>query len=198
MMRDSQTLGSARPTVPCSAGLVQTASHGHARLIEWFGRWCGPIRSWIGANTCVPSGEIDDLTQEVFLRLLRYSDDVLVQNPQGYLFRIASNVVLEWRQRCRVRMPHDDRGLHELPTEEAQEPEHTLERAWQSQYLRAMVDQLPARQRKHLLLHIMEGMTYQQIAQAQGLTYRIVLRDLTRAYATLRKQGLPQETDLDA
>jgi RNA polymerase sigma factor (sigma-70 family) len=196
-MRDSQTLDSARPTVPTSAGPVHTASHGHARLIEWFGRWCGPIRSWIEANTGVPSGEVDDLTQEVFLRLLRYSGDVLVQNPQGYLFRVASNVVLEWRQRCRVRMPHDDSWLHELPIEEAQEPENALERAWQSQYLRGMIDRLPARQRKHLLLHITEGMTYKQIAQAQGLTYRIVLRDLTRAYATLRKYGVPQDIEID-
>src|ERR1041384_2977728 len=82
-----------------------TSVLGRTRLIDWFKRWRKPIRSWIAANKCVPSGDVDDLTQEVFLRLLRYSDEVLVQNPQGYLFRVASNVVSEWRQRCRVRLP---------------------------------------------------------------------------------------------
>ena len=50
------------------------------------------------------------------------------------------------------------------------------------------MDRLPPRQREVLLLHVNEGLTYKQIAQQRGLTYRIVLRDLTRAYSTLRMQ----------
>ena len=47
---------------------------------------------------------------------------------------------------------------------------------------------LPQRQRIVLLLHVNEGMTYKQIASRLGLTYRAVLRDLTRAYSQLRLQ----------
>ena len=65
----------------------------------------------------MPPGDIDDLAQEVFLRLLRYSDDIAVDNPQGYLFRIAANVANEWRERSRVRKPHDDSWLEELQIE---------------------------------------------------------------------------------
>jgi RNA polymerase sigma factor (sigma-70 family) len=54
--------------------------------------------------------------------------------------------------------------------------------------VQAAVDRLPPRQREVLLLHVNEGLTYKQIAQQRGLTYRIVLRDLTRAYSTLRIQ----------
>ena len=50
------------------------------------------------------------------------------------------------------------------------------------------VDQLPRRQREVLLLHVNEGLTYKQIAERQGLTYRVILRDLTRAYSQLRMQ----------
>ena len=39
-----------------------------------------------------------------------------------------------------------------------------------------------------LLLHVNEGLTYKQIAERQGLTYRVILRDLTRAYSQLRMQ----------
>lgn len=158
------------------------------RLVEWFGKWRKPIRSWLRNRASVPPGDIDDLAQEVFLRLLRYSDDVTVDNPQGYLFRIAANVANEWRERSRVRKPHDDSWLEELQIESGEEPENAFTRSRTNEYVQAAVDRLPPRQREVLLLHVNEGLTYKQIAQQRGLTYRIVLRDLTRAYSTLRMQ----------
>lgn len=158
------------------------------RLIEWFGKWRKPIRSWLRNRASVPPGDIDDLAQEVFLRLLRYSDDIAVDNPQGYLFRIAANVANEWRERSRVRKPHDDSWLEELQIESVEEPENAFARSRTNEYVQAAVDRLPPRQREVLLLHVNEGLTYKQIAQQRGLTYRIVLRDLTRAYSTLRMQ----------
>lgn len=158
------------------------------RLIEWFGKWRKPIRSWLRNRASVPPGDIDDLAQEVFLRLLRYSDDVTVDNPQGYLFRIAANVANEWRERSRVRRPHDDSWLDELQIESGDEPENAFAKTRANEYVQAAVDRLPPRQREVLLLHVNEGLTYKQIAQQRGLTYRIVLRDLTRAYSTLRMQ----------
>jgi RNA polymerase sigma factor (sigma-70 family) len=158
------------------------------RLIEWFGKWRKPIRSWLRNRASVPPGDIDDLAQEVFLRLLRYSDDIAVDNPQGYLFRIAANVANEWRERSRVRKPHDDSWLEELQIEAGEEPENAFARSRANEYVQAAVDRLPPRQREVLLLHVNEGLTYKQIAQLRGLTYRIVLRDLTRAYSTLRMQ----------
>lgn len=158
------------------------------RLIEWFGKWRKPIRSWLRNRASVPPGDIDDLAQEVFLRLLRYSDDVAVDNPQGYLFRIAANVANEWRERSRVRKPHDDSWLEELQIESGDEPENAFARSRTNEYVQTAVDRLPPRQREVLLLHVNEGLTYKQIAQQKGLTYRIVLRDLTRAYSTLRMQ----------
>jgi RNA polymerase sigma factor (sigma-70 family) len=158
------------------------------RLVEWFDKWRKPIRSWLRNRASVPPGDIDDLAQEVFLRLLRYSDDVAVDNPQGYLFRIAANVANEWRERSRVRKPHDDSWLEELQIEAGDEPENAIAKTRANEYVQAAVDRLPPRQREVLLLHVNEGLTYKQIAQQRGLTYRIVLRDLTRAYSTLRMQ----------
>ncbi len=158
------------------------------RLIEWFGKWRKPIRSWLRNRASVPPGDIDDLAQEVFLRLLRYSDHIAVDNPQGYLFRIAANVANEWRERSRIRKPHDDSWLEELQIESGEEPENAFARTRTTEYVQAAVDRLPPRQREVLLLHVNEGLTYKQIAQQRGLTYRIVLRDLTRAYSTLRMQ----------
>ena len=53
--------------------------------------------------------------------------------------------------------------------------------------LREEIDLLPQRQRELLLLHLSdELLSHTAIAQRRGLTPRVVLRDLTRAYAKLR------------
>ncbi len=160
----------------------------NGRVSLWFGRWRKPIRSWFSSRASVPSADVDDLAQEVFLRLLRYSDDVAVENPQGYLFKIAANVANEWRDRSRVRQPHDRGWLEELQIDPAHQPDNAMFQSRVSNQLQAAVDQLPQRQREVLLLHVNEGLTYKQIADRLGVTYRIVLRDLTRAYASLRMQ----------
>ena len=49
------------------------------------------------------------------------------------------------------------------------------------------------RQREFLLMHVNDGLTYKQIAEQRGLTYRIVLRDLTRAYAALRRHLVAED-----
>ena len=156
------------------------------RLVAWFKRWRKPIRQWLSHRSSVPTADLDDLAQEVFLRLLRYSDDVAIDNPQGYLFRIAANVANEWQERARLRRPHDDSWLEDLQVEFNDEPENTIAREVAREYMQEAVDKLPRRQREVLLLHVNEGLTYKQIAERQGLTYRVILRDLTRAYSQLR------------
>lgn len=159
-----------------------------ARLIEWFQRWRKPIRSWLSSRASVSACDIDDLAQEVFERVLRYSDSDTVDNPQGYLFRIAANVANEWRERSRIKKPHDDSWLEELQLDRDHEPENILHQEQQDECFRAAIDALKPRQRQILLMHVNEGLTYKQIAQRLGLTYRIVLRELTRTYSAFRSQ----------
>lgn len=164
-----------------------------AQLVEWFHKWRKPIRSWLGHRASVPSAEVDDLAQEVFERLLRYSDVTAVDNPQGYLFRIAANVANEWRERARVKRPHDNSWLDDLLIDHDHEPENILAHEQIDARVHEAVDTLPPRQREILILHVEHRMTYKQIAQVRGLTYRIVLRELTRAYSTLRMQFRPED-----
>jgi len=172
---------------PPGHSAAETAGR-NGRIAVWFGRWRQPIRSWFSSRAAVPRTEVDDLAQEVFLRLLRYSDDVAVENPQGYLFRIAANVASEWRDRSRVRQPHEHSWLEELQIDPAAQPDNSVLQSRSSKHLQNAVSKLPKRQREVLLLHVNEGLTYKQIADRLDVTYRIVLRDLTRAYGQLRVQ----------
>jgi RNA polymerase sigma factor (sigma-70 family) len=168
--------------------LCERTSANSARIVEWFEAWRRPLCMWLRRRSSVPPADIDDLAQEVFLRLLRYSDDTAVENPQGYLFRIATNVANEWRERARIRHPHDNAWLEDLQIDVSKQPENATKTDDRDRLVHAAVQLLPPRQREILLLHVNEGLTYKQIAQARGLTYRIVLRDLTKAYSSLRLQ----------
>lgn len=153
----------------------------------WFSRWRRPMRGWFGSRAA-SSAEVDDLAQEVFDRLRRYDDDIAVDNPQGYLFRIAANVASEWRDRSRARQPNDRGWLDQFQIDPFEQSDQAMFQARVSKHLQGAVNQLPKRQRDVLLLHVNEGLTYKQIADRLGVTHRIVLRDLTRAYGALRMQ----------
>lgn len=158
----------------------------NGRLTLWFKRWRGPIQRWVVSQSLVPSSDVDDLAQEVFLRLLRYKDEGAVEYPKTYLFRIASNVASEWRERARNCRPHDDAWLEELRVEPGDEPETAIARVLIHDLVRTAVRGLPRRQRQVLMLHLEGGLTCLQIALQLGLTRRMVKRELAIAYRSLR------------
>ena len=163
------------------------------RFAQWFKDWRKPVRHWLSRRASVPAAELDDLAQEVFLRLLRYSEKTAVENPLGYLLRIAGNVASEWRERARVSKPHDQEWLDDLLIEPDQEPENSVSQARSDANVQAAVDKLPPRQRQVLLLRVNEGLTYKQIAERLQVSPRVVLRDLSRAYSQLRTRLDPED-----
>jgi RNA polymerase sigma factor (sigma-70 family) len=163
------------------------------RFADWFKEWRKPVRHWLSRRASVPAAELDDLAQEVFLRLLRYSEKTAVENPLGYLLRIAGNVASEWRERARVSKPHDQEWLEDLLIEPDKEPENSVCQARTDETVQAAVDQLPLRQKQVLLLRVNEGLTYKEIAERLELSPRVVLRDLSRAYSQLRMRLDPDD-----
>jgi RNA polymerase sigma factor (sigma-70 family) len=163
------------------------------RFGDWFKEWRKPVRHWLSRRASVPAAELDDLAQEVFLRLLRYSENTAVENPLGYLLRIAGNVASEWRERARVSKPHDQEWLEDLLIEPDKEPENSVCQARTDETVQAAVDQLPYRQKQVLLLRVNESLTYKEIAERLKLSPRVVLRDLSRAYSQLRMRLNPDD-----
>lgn len=149
------------------------------------------MRRWFSLCTSSPEASIDDLAHEVFLRLLRYDDDALIDDPQGFLFRIAANVTDEWRERLSPGQAQERAWLKEL--QPAYEPTPERVRREVHEFIRAAVARLAPRQREMLLMHVVDGLTYEQIARQLGFSRRLVLRELSGAYGQLRMQ-----LDIDA
>jgi len=155
-----------------------------SKLGNWFRDWRLPLRRFLARQRAGCAADIDDIAQEVFLRLLRYDRSELIDYPQAYLFKIASNVSAEWAMRSSRRMPHHSEWLTELV--DTLSPEVELEREMLDEQLRAAVNELPPRAREILRLHFGEGLPHEEIAHKLGVTRKIVKRDIARAYASLR------------
>lgn len=127
---------------------------------------------------------MDDVAQEVFLRLLRYENAELIEHPQAYLFKMASNVAGEWALRSRHRHPHDARWLVDLYA--TSDPEREVVRQAANEQVRQAIAGLPPRQREVVRLHFGEGLARAQIAERLKTSERVVKRDLINAYSSLR------------
>jgi DNA-directed RNA polymerase specialized sigma24 family protein len=70
----------------------EVSAEPHSRLAEWFRELRVPLRRFIARRRGVVAADLDDVAQEVFLRLPRYDREELIADPRGYLFKVAANV----------------------------------------------------------------------------------------------------------
>src|SRR5437762_5337842 len=88
------------------------------RLTDWFRQWRGPLRKFLIGRGTVPASDLDDVAQEVFLRLMRYGRTELIEHPQAYLYKMASNVAAEWAIHGRYLRSREPQWLAEVAAEE--------------------------------------------------------------------------------
>src|ERR1700733_8179898 len=64
--------------------------------------------------------EVEDLSQEIYLRLLRVERKDLIRSPQALLFRMVYNAVYEWHLLARNRLPHSSTELDDIAALESE------------------------------------------------------------------------------
>jgi RNA polymerase sigma-70 factor (ECF subfamily) len=153
-------------------------------LAEWFLGLRESVLRFLQSRRTVPRGDVDDLAQEVFVRLLRYGDPDLIKDPQRYVFKIAARVASNWSAHVYSRLAKETYSVDDIP--DPSNPVSTLESLEQEHDLEAALTSLPARAREILRLHYDEALTYEQISATMGVTRRVVKRDLASAYVQLR------------
>lgn len=160
------------------------------RLTDWFRQWRDPLRKFLLGRTGVRAADVEDVGQEVFLRLMRYEKAELVEHPQAYLYKIASNVAAEWSMRASNRSPHHARGLETLI--DSERPDTVLLRTQSKVEVKRALSTLSAQQRAVLRLYFAEELGHRQIAARTGQTLRSVRRHFARGYEKLRHELDPQ------
>ena len=155
------------------------------RLSDWFRQWRAPLRRFLIGRGAARS-DLDDVAQEVFLRLMRYQLTELIEHPQAYLYKMAANVAAEWAIRGRQVRVYESEWLAALPAEDRVE-DRISHLELQDEIERALLS-LTAQQRQVMKLQFFEGLGRIQIAERLGMSERSVKRVLMKSYEKLRHQ----------
>jgi RNA polymerase sigma factor (sigma-70 family) len=127
----------------------------------------------------------EDLAQEVYLRLLRTADPGQVKYPQAYVYRVAFNVLYEFRLRARGDPVVFDsetvaEAADELP-DDATLPEQAYEDGAKERQFERAIAQLPPMQRAVLRLATHHNLAHAQIAEKLGISVSTVRNHLYKA-----------------
>jgi RNA polymerase sigma-70 factor (ECF subfamily) len=130
------------------------------------------------------SVDVEDIAQETYLRLLRARDLGEVRNPQAYLLRVASHVLLEWRDQ---QLPPGSTVLldDDLLVDHSG-PEFELEASLSQKRLDQTLAAVSPTMRAVLLLRLRDQYSCEAIARELEITQRQVRRYLARGYERLR------------
>jgi RNA polymerase sigma-70 factor (ECF subfamily) len=157
---------------------------------EVFDQYSPALRRYLLSRLRDRAQQAQDLEQEVYLRLLRVPDAELVRDPQAYMYRIASHVVFEFKQRARDHTVTFD---SEMVNERTERPDSAArddleERLSAERQLESLLKVLPPRCRSVFVLHMRDGMTHAEVAEELGISVHSVKKHVFRAFETLRAE----------
>lgn len=129
--------------------------------------------------------EADDLTQEVFGRLVR-QDLAGIDNISGYIFQVAANVLRDQARRASVRGGLFT-GATEIDVEDEAgfSPERVLQSKEALQIMVSALYELPVPVRSVFSQYHFDGVTQVEIARRSGLSLSTVEKHMAKANARL-------------
>jgi len=132
--------------------------------------------------------DVEDLTQEVFARLLKRAELGEIANIEGYLFHTAANLLRE-RARKSARRPGDATAAIDPEfadfVEEVSPERILLGREAYARMVEAL-QELPERTRTIFVLNRFEELSAAEIARRLGVSVSTVEKDMMRAIAHLK------------
>jgi RNA polymerase sigma factor (sigma-70 family) len=150
----------------------------------------GPLRRFFEKRLGSRNEDIEDLVQEVFLRLAASQEIRLGERLEGYVFRTAMNLLLDYRRRLahRAAQSHEpyDEVLHGS-TPGGVTPEREFLGQEAIERLVAALRGLPERTRSVWVLYHIEDLPHAEIARQLGMAQSTVEKHMSRANAHLLK-----------
>lgn len=142
------------------------------------------------------SPDAEDITQEVFIRAYQsmhaFRHDAAVDT---WLYRIATNLVID-RFRREKRAPQwvpvesdSDEAVRDLPsTSREGDPLASVELTELQRQVQKAIQSLPAKLRAVVVLHDMEGLSYEEVAETLGCPVGTVKSRLFNARVLLKRK----------
>lgn len=158
-------------------------------LDHWFVREILPLEPTLVRflrNNWQNESEVDDLRQEIYLRIYQAAGREKPSLPKAFLFQAARNLMID-RLRHRNVVPIETiANLEELDiSADEPTPEQHVAGRQQIRLLQAALDDLPANCREILILRKVQGLPQREVARLLGLSEETVESQLARAVRLL-------------
>jgi len=148
----------------------------------------GALRRFFRRRLDVNGAEIEDLVQEVFVRLLSRRPQDHIENLPGYVFQVAANLLRERGRRSArhngIGTPFLSAGLLEGSEDFSAERIHEGRDACDQ--IERSLRELPVRVRSVFILNRFEEMKGAEIARHLGVSVSTVEKDMIRALLHLK------------
>ncbi len=126
--------------------------------------------------------EAEDAVQELYLKLWKMRDGLDgIRNPKAYATRLLKNICIN-----RIRQAVKERETEPEKPDSQYGPDERIDARERLNKVLEAVKALPERQRKILILHTVEGLSYEETAKLAGCDYLSCRVLLARARAKLK------------
>jgi RNA polymerase sigma-70 factor (ECF subfamily) len=156
-------------------------------LEELARRYRAPLRSYF-IRRVHSVAEAEDLTQEVFLRVLGRHAEAQINNAEAFLFQTAANLFKDRARKEKVRARYlAEKPIHDSVTE-ILTPERVLQGKETLWALLDALKELNEHTSRIFLLYRMENLKYREIAEMLNISISTVERHVIKALAFISKR----------
>ena len=132
--------------------------------------------------------EAEDLTQEVFLRMVRRLELEDVENVEAFVFRTAVNLLRDRSRRDKSQSVRKVEFASRLTDVDDLSPERVFDSRQSLTHVISVLEELDERTRDAFILHRLEGMKHAQIAELLGVSVSSVEKYIIKALTLLARR----------
>lgn len=158
-----------------------------ASLLEVFVRRQAELKRYFTAR--VGETEAEDVVQEIYFKIAAVTDDSDIRNPDSYVYRLGSNVMLdrlrkqradairdaEWRRNNRLIASSGEEVFDAVPADEAIASRERLRRVTEA------LSELPVNVQQTFRLHKFSGLSHSEVAAQLGVSRSLIEKHMMRA-----------------
>ncbi len=137
---------------------------------------------------CKDVQDAEDIASETFVRVWTSAGEIRAETVKAYLFTIARNIFLHDRRRASRRTTVEEHIADTGPG-----PDRLAEVGFALEKVMKSIQKMPAIDRSVLMMRAQEGLSYEEIALATGLSVPAIKVKIFRARLRLKSEASSQE-----
>lgn len=159
----------------------------HDEVSDLYATYARPLAASIRKAFGQGPPDPEDVAQQAFEKLIEHDDRASIRNPEGYLWRIARNLVLGEKRAQEVRTRHD--YLVEqlfFPSQgDSSDPQRISLAGEQLNTINEALRKMPDRRRRAVILHRIDGLSVAEVGRRLGISRQNAALHVSRGIADI-------------